>query len=64
LIYCAIQASGADGIYNEGEKAAIRNIASKLGISEDVVAQLEKLYQEEKELFDNKISLLFPDGVD
>ncbi len=63
LIYTAIQASDADGTYNEGEKAAIRSIASKLEISEDVVAELENFYQKEKELFDNKISLLFPDGI-
>lgn len=63
LIYCAIQASDADGAYNEGEQSAIRNLASKLGVGEDIVAQLEKFYQEEKALFDNKISLLFPDGV-
>jgi tellurite resistance protein len=63
LIYTAIQASDSDGTYNEGEKAAIRNIASKLGITEDVVVQLENLYQKEKELFSNKIGVLFPDGI-
>jgi uncharacterized membrane protein YebE (DUF533 family) len=63
LIYTAIQASDADGTYNEGEKAAIRNIAAKLGIGEDIVVKLEEFYQKEKEFFAAKITLLFPEGA-
>lgn len=63
LIYTAIQACDSDGTYNEGEKATVRKIASKVGVSEDVIKQLESLYEEEKKLFDKKISILFPKGV-
>jgi len=62
LIYDAIQASAADGEYAEGEKEAIREAASILGISEDAVKQLEELYEEEQKLFAKKIQLFFPKG--
>jgi tellurite resistance protein len=63
LIYQAIQACDSDGEYSPGEKASIRGIAAKLEISEDVVQKLEMVYQEEKELLDKKIKLLFPEGT-
>ncbi|NEO33580.1 MAG: hypothetical protein F6K36_24770 [Symploca sp. SIO3C6] len=48
LIYEAIQASAADDEYSEGEKATIRKMAAKLGISEAKIIELENLYAEEK----------------
>ncbi len=62
LLYTAIEASGADSEYNEGEKASVRKIAAKLGVSEDVVKKLEDLYQEERALFKKKIKTLYPNG--
>ncbi|MBW4593034.1 MAG: TerB family tellurite resistance protein [Brasilonema angustatum HA4187-MV1] len=62
LLYTAIEASAADGEYNDGEKASVRKIAAKLGVSEDVVKQLEAHYEEEKALFKKKIKTLYPNG--
>lgn len=62
LLYTAIEASAADGEYNDGEKASVRKIAAKLGVSEDVVKQLEAHYQEERALFKKKIKTLYPNG--
>jgi hypothetical protein len=45
LLYTAIEASAADGEYNDGEKASVRKIAAKLEVSEDVVKQLEAYYE-------------------
>lgn len=62
LLYTAIEASAADGEYNDGEKTSIRKIAAKLEVSEDVVKQLEAHYQEERALFKKKIKTLYPNG--
>ncbi|MEG3897200.1 MULTISPECIES: hypothetical protein [unclassified Microcoleus] len=62
IIYDAIVACSADGEYQEGEKAAVRKAATLIGVSEDVVQQLEELYAEEKKLFDRKIQLFYPKG--
>lgn len=62
IIYDAIGACSADGAYQEGEKAAVRKAATLIGVSEDVVQQLEELYAEEKKLFDRKIQLFYPKG--
>lgn len=62
LIYTAIQACAADSEYNEAEKASVRKIADKLEVSEDVVKQLEDLYEEEKAQLTKRVKLLYPDG--
>ncbi len=62
IIYDAIVACSADNEYSEGEKAVVHKAASLIGVSEDVVGQLEEIYTEEKTLFNRKIQLLLPDG--
>lgn len=62
IIYDAIVACSADGEYKEGEKAVVRKAASLIGVSEDLVHQLEEIYAEEKKLFDRKIQLFYPKG--
>ena len=63
IIYVAIQACAADGEYNSGEKAAVRKLATLLGIEEDVVTQIEKLYTEEAKIREQRIALMFPNGT-
>lgn len=63
LVYEAIQASAADGEYSDGEKATIRTMAGKLGISEDKVIELENLYQEEKAFREKRIKIWHPEGI-
>jgi tellurite resistance protein len=62
LLYTAIEACGADGEYNDGEKASVRKIAARLGVSEDVVKGLEAHYEEDRTLFKKKIKTLYPNG--
>ncbi|AOX03403.1 hypothetical protein BJP34_31715 [Moorena producens PAL-8-15-08-1] len=63
LVYEAIQASAADGEYSDGEKATIRKMAAKLGISEDKVIELENLYEEEKAFREKRIKIWHPEGI-
>ncbi len=62
LLYTAIEACSADGEYHDGEKASVRKIAAKLGVSESVVQQLEAHYAEDRALFKKKIKTLYPNG--
>ncbi len=58
-VFDAIRASGADEEYNDDEKEAVRRVATRLGVSEDVVSALESLYLEEQELKRKRIALVF-----
>ncbi len=62
-VFDAIRACGADGEYNDDERAAVRRGASRLGISEEVVVALESLYRQEQELKRDRIALVFGDEV-
>ncbi|MDY6805213.1 MAG: TerB family tellurite resistance protein [Cyanobacteriota bacterium] len=62
VIYFAIKACAADGVYHDEEKEVVRQAATALGISEDVVEEIEKLCAEEELLKEKRIQLLFPDG--
>ncbi len=62
-VFDAIRACGADGEYNDDERAAVRREASRLGISEEVVVALESLYRQEQELKRDRIALVFGQEV-
>ncbi|NER36670.1 MAG: hypothetical protein F6J93_22250 [Oscillatoria sp. SIO1A7] len=62
IIYFAIQAAAADGDYNDEEKKVVRIASSAMGVSEEVVAEIETLYFEEQSLKEKRINLCFPDG--
>ncbi|MBP0017937.1 MAG: hypothetical protein J7647_10315 [Cyanobacteria bacterium SBLK] len=63
LVYEAIQASAADGEYSGGEKATIRKMAGKLGISAAKVAELESLFEEEQAFREKRIRIWHPEGI-
>ncbi len=63
LIYCAISASSADGIYHVMEGEMIRKIANKMGVSDYIVEQIEDVCEREDELRLRRIQLLFPKGI-
>lgn len=63
LIYCAINASSADGIYHVMEGEMIRKIANNMGISDYIVEQIEDLCAREDDLRLRRIQLLFPKGI-
>jgi hypothetical protein len=58
-VFDAIRASNADVEYTDGERAAVRREASRLGVSEEVVVALEELYEREQELKRDRIALVF-----
>lgn len=61
LLLTAIRACAADGEYHQAEKAKVRQMASILGVSEEIVEQLEQLQQEEAALRRKRINLLYPE---
>lgn len=63
LIYCAISASSADGIYHVMEGEMIRKIANSMGLSDYIVEQIEELCEREDDLRLRRIQLLFPKGI-
>lgn len=60
VLYVAIQACSADKDYDAKEQEAIRELAQQLSVSSETVTQLEKLYEEESQIRDKRIKLLFP----
>jgi uncharacterized membrane protein YebE (DUF533 family) len=61
ILLTAILASAADGELHEQEKIKIRQMASILGVKEEIVEQLEQLQQEESALRQKRIKLLYPE---
>ena len=60
ILLTTIRVCAADGKYHEQEKAKIRQMASILGVKEEIVEQLEQLQQEESALQQKRIKLLYP----
>ncbi|QSJ20759.1 hypothetical protein JYQ62_12530 [Nostoc sp. UHCC 0702] len=61
LLLTTIRACAADGEINEKEKAKILEMASIIGVKEEIVDQLEQLQQEEVALRQKRIKLLYPE---
>jgi uncharacterized membrane protein YebE (DUF533 family) len=61
LVYDAIRAASADG-YSPREQAAVRGVASALGIADAEVAAIEQLVADEHALKARRIATLMPDG--
>ncbi|BAY73771.1 hypothetical protein NIES25_01790 [Nostoc linckia NIES-25] len=61
LLLTAIRASAADGELHEQEKQKIRQMASIIGVKEEIVEQLEQLHQEELALRQKRVKLLYPE---
>ena len=60
-IFDAIRAAGADHAYDDEEIKAVRRVARRLDVADDVVADIEALYREEQELKRRRIGLMFGD---
>ncbi len=59
-IYDAIRASGSDGDLAPGEIAAIKSMAARLDVSDEIVDELVQLYRDEQELKTRRMALAFP----
>lgn len=60
ILLTAIWVSAADGELHEQEKKKIRQMASILGVAEEIVEQLEQLQKEESALRQKRLNLLYP----
>ncbi|NEQ74432.1 MAG: hypothetical protein F6K23_16180 [Okeania sp. SIO2C9] len=63
VIYWAIKACSADAEYNDLEKAAIRKMAGLMGVSEQVVEEMEAVISEEQKLMDKRNALVYDSKV-
>ncbi len=63
LIYDAIRACSSDGEFDAGERAAVAHMADAIGVTTEVVNELEALYLADQELTAHRIALVFPDGA-
>jgi len=61
VVYDGIRAATADGLC-ESEKVAIAKIANSLGVSNEELDSIHSLVEKEKELKEERIKLLFPNG--
>ncbi len=62
VIYFAIKAASSDKEYHGDEAAMIKKAATAMGISDDVVKQIEDLCRKEAQLKEERIQLCFPEG--
>ncbi len=63
LVYDAIKACSADGQYSDLERATVTKMAAKLGISQDVVKQIEEICIAEAQLRAKRLELMYPEGL-
>lgn len=61
LLYDAIRAASVDG-YHADERAAVRKVATLLGVDEEAVAAIEQLVASEEAVKAQRIAILMPDG--
>jgi tellurite resistance protein len=62
-IFDAIRAAAADHEYSDDEMKAIRRLGRRIGVTEQVVADIEALYREEAALKRERINLVFGEQV-
>ena len=63
IIYFAVKAAASDGTYAEGERESINKMAQSMGVSPEIVKEIENLYLEEEKLREKRANLCFPDGI-
>jgi len=62
LVYDTIMACSSDGEYSDQERVTVTKMAAKLGISQDIVEQIEKICIEEIKLREKRLKLMYPEG--
>ena len=60
VIYDAIRACSADGELSEAERATIGRVATEIGVSDEEVAEFERIYAEDRALRERRIKAVFP----
>ena len=60
VIYDSIRACSADGELSEGERETIRRMAAVVGVSDDELAEFERIYAEDRALREKRIRTVFP----
>ena len=63
IVYAAIKACSADGEYNQEERAKVAELAKTLGVEQEVVDRIEQLCKKESNIREERIALMFPNGI-
>ena len=62
IVFEAIRAAAADGELHDGEVAVIKRFARAIGVEESVVSSLVQLHEEETQLLQRRLALLWPES--
>lgn len=62
-VFDAIRASSEDHEFSDDERAQVRKVAEKLGVSDVMISAIEAVYQEERALKRRRIAVVFGDEI-
>ena len=60
VIYDSIRACSADGELSDAERATIARMAAEAGVTDEEVAEFERIYAEDRALRERRIKAVFP----
>ena len=60
VIYDSIRACSADGELSDAERATIGRVAAQIGVTEDEIAEFERIYADDRALRERRIAAVFP----
>jgi len=63
IVFDAIRACSSDGEFHADERAAVTRMAESMGVSADVVQQLEAADLAERDATEQRIRVVYPDGT-
>ncbi len=63
IIYDSIRACSADGELSDAERATILRMAAEIGVSDEEVAEFERIYAEDRALRARRIKAVFPEAT-
>ncbi len=64
IIYNAIRAAGADGELHKKEIEAVYEFAKRVDVTPEQVREVQDLYEEEQQMREKRIKILFPQGFE
>lgn len=64
ILYYGLRAASADDELHEKELEAVFQLAEKLNVSKEQVAEIRSFIDEENKLIEKRAKTLFPDGLE
>jgi len=60
VIYDAIRACSADGELSDGERATIAKVAAEIGVTDEELAEFERIHGEDLAMRERRVKAVFP----